>query len=141
MLDDLPFDIPSDNLFAPLVRAWTNKIEAGVNVRKKWQNLVDEIMLFYSKSAAALFDPAYARKFWPGNVKPRFRVNINLAYEYVAIRLPELLWENPHRQVEPKKMIELPKTCSHRRAGPAESDVHGRDARAAADVRHGEDVG
>jgi hypothetical protein len=108
MLDELPYDIPSDNLFAPLVRAWTNKIEAGVNVRKKWQNLVDEIMLFYSKSAAALFDPAYARKFWPGNVKPRFRVNINLAYEYVAIRLPELLWENPHRQVEPKKMIELP---------------------------------
>ena len=61
-LDELPYDIPSDNLFAPLVRAWTNKIEAGINVRKKWQNLVDEIMLFYGKSAAALFDPVYAKK-------------------------------------------------------------------------------
>lgn len=108
-IDDLPYDIPSDNLFAPLVRAWTAKIEAGVNVRKKWQTLVDEIMMFYGKSAAALFDPAYSKKFWPGNIKPRFRVNINLAYEYIAIRLPELLWENPNRNVEPKKIIEVPK--------------------------------
>ena len=105
---DLPYDVPSDNMFKPIVTAWTNRIEAAEKARAPWKEVVDEIVMFYGKSAAAMFKPNYQKKFWPGKVQPRFRISINLAYEWVRVMLPELMWETPHRTVKPKKIIEIP---------------------------------
>ena len=104
----LPYDIPGDTLLRPLVQTWTVRLESAAQSRSRWQGLVDEIMLFYGRSAAAMWDTSIAKKFWTGNITPRFRVSVNLAYEYVAVMLPNLLWENPHRNVQPKASIEVP---------------------------------
>lgn len=104
----LPYDIPGDSLLRPLVQAWTVRLEASAQARARWQSIVDEIMMFYGRSAAAMWDQTIAKKFWTGTITPRFRVSINLAYEYVAVMLPNLMWDNPHRTVEPKGPIEVP---------------------------------
>jgi hypothetical protein len=64
--------------------------------------------MFYGRSAAAMWDASYTRKFWKGVPTPRFRMTLNKAFEFVAIVGPNLLWDVPHRTVEPKKSVELP---------------------------------
>ena len=92
----------------PLVAAWTAKIEAAEQCRSDWKEVSDECVMFYNKSAAAMWKPDYTRKAWRGVKAPRFRFSMNKAYEYVAITLPNLLWEVPHRNVAPKSRFELP---------------------------------
>lgn len=92
----------------PLVSGWTGKLERAAESRKKWREVADECMLFYSKSAAAMWDPQYTRKFWRGVEAPRFRLSINKAFELVAIFGPNLFWDVPHRTVEPKKSLSVP---------------------------------
>ena len=65
-------------------------------------------VMFYGKSAAAMWDPLYAKKFWRGVKAPRFRININKAFEYVAVFGPNLLWDVPHRTATSKKLLEIP---------------------------------
>jgi len=94
----------------PLCSGWLSKIEMALTSqpRKKWKEVADECMMFYSKSAAAMWDPLYSKKFWRGVKAPRFRVTINKAFEFVAVFGPNLLWDVPHRTVTPKKILELP---------------------------------
>jgi len=94
--------------FRPLVQGWVAKLEASKRSRSKWEEVADECLMFYSKSAAAMWDKSYTRRFWKGVQEPRFRVTINKAFELIAIFGPNLLWEVPHRTVEPKKPLEIP---------------------------------
>jgi hypothetical protein len=104
-------DIPAGyEFFRPLVTGWLAKIEMALScaARKKWKEVSDECLMFYSRSAAAMWDPLYTKKFWRGVKAPKFRVTINKAFEFVAIYGPNLLWDVPHRTVTPKKILELP---------------------------------
>lgn len=103
-------DIHGYELFRPLVTGWLAKVEAALTcqARKKWKEVSDECLMFYSRSAAAMYDPLYAKKFWRGMKAPRFRVNINKAFEYYAVVGPNLLWDIPHRTATPKKALEIP---------------------------------
>lgn len=92
----------------PLVSGWLNKIELAIRSRSHWQEIADECMMFFSKSAAAMWDPKYQKKFWKGVPAPRFRVTINKAFEMVAIFGPNLMWDVPHRKVESKRILEIP---------------------------------
>jgi hypothetical protein len=65
-------------------------------------------MMFYSRSAAAMWDQSYTRRFWQGVKAPKFRISLNKAFEYVALYGPNLMWDVPHRTVEPIKSLELP---------------------------------
>ncbi|SFH96810.1 hypothetical protein [Planctomicrobium piriforme] len=91
----------------PLTTSWLTKIEAAHKSRKHWKELADECMMFYSKSAAAMWNPDYSRKFWKGVEAPRFRISINKAFEYVAIMAPNLFWNVPYRTVEPKRPLAI----------------------------------
>lgn len=92
----------------PLVTGWNAKIEAARKSRARWQEVADECMMFYSRSAAAMWDPQYSRKFWQGVKAPKFRITINKAFEMVAVFGPNLLWESPHRTVTPKRRFDFP---------------------------------
>lgn len=92
----------------PLCTAWLAKLETARQSRSRWDEIAKECMMFYSQSAAAMWSPQYAKKFWKGTKLPRFRVTINKAFEMVAIYGPNLMWEYPHRTVEPKKQFEIP---------------------------------
>lgn len=99
---------PHYEFMRPVVTGWLKKLEAAHSSRKKWKELADECMMFYSKSAAAMWDPQYSKKFWKGVKAPRFRITINKAFEFVAVFGPNLMWEVPHRTVEPKRKIVPP---------------------------------
>lgn len=107
---DLVEDIQGYEFLRPMVTGWLAKIESALTcpARKRWMELQKECMMFYSRSAAAMWDPVYTRKFWQGMKPPRTRVSINKAFEYVAVFGPNLLWDIPHRTATPKKMLQLP---------------------------------
>jgi len=103
-------DLRNYEFLRPLIAGWLSKIEAALTSpgRKRWLDVGSECQMFYNKSAAAMWDPMYAKKFWRGVKSPRFRVNINKAFEFTAIYLPNLMWDVPHRTVSPKDSLELP---------------------------------
>lgn len=92
----------------PMHTAWLAKLEAAMKARERWKEISDECLMFYGRSAAAMWQPEYAKKFWSGKVKaPRFQITVNKAFELVAIFGPNLLWETPHRTVTPRKPLGL----------------------------------
>lgn len=94
----------------PLVTGWLEKINAALQspARKRWDEVADECIMFYARSAAAMWSPDYARKFWRNVPAPKFQFTVNKAFELVAIYGPNLMWDVPHRSVKPKRMIEYP---------------------------------
>jgi hypothetical protein len=92
----------------PLVSAWCAKIERSRESRSDWADTAEECMMFYSRSARAMWDPSFSKRFWKNVEMPRFRVTINKAFELVAVFGPNLMWEVPHRTVKSKKMLEIP---------------------------------
>ena len=77
-------------------------MRAAAIARKPWKDMADQCRLFYSQSAQAMTDASLMARFWRmGNV-PKFRLPMNLAFEYVAVTLPTLLWALPHRELAPK---------------------------------------
>lgn len=99
---------PRHDHMRPLVNGWVTKIESANRARSGWKEMADECMMFYQKSAAAMWDPQYSKKFWSGTSAPKFRITINKAFELVAIFGPNLMWDVPHRQVTPKRQVEIP---------------------------------
>lgn len=87
----------------PLVSAWSANIELSRQSRSDWEDTASECMMFYARSAQAMWDPRYTKKFWKGVKAPKFQVTINKAFELVAIYGPHLFWEVPHRTVEAKR--------------------------------------
>ena len=81
---DSPLNNPDYEFLRPLVTGWLGKIEAAERSRKRGTELKDECLMFYNSSAAAMWDPAYSKKFWTGIKAPKFRITINKAFELVA---------------------------------------------------------
>lgn len=104
---ELPLEIPAEFL-RPIVTNWMAKLEAAQRARQSWSEQASECRMFYNRSAAAMWNPEYSKKFWKGIEPPRFRIALNLAYEYVAVFAPYLMWDLPHRTVEPKRSMNLP---------------------------------
>ena len=125
-------------MFRPMVTGWLAKIEASRRSRKKWEEVSSECLMFYSKSAAAMWDAGYSKKFWKGVQEPRFRVTINKAFELIAIFGPNLLWEVPHRTVEPKKPLEIPPEVFGDLNNPQIQQVH-QQVMAQHQFQHGQD--
>jgi hypothetical protein len=105
-----PSDYSSYEFLRPLVKGWEGKIELALQSPgyKRWKEISDECLMFYAKSAAAMWDPQYTQKFWSNIQAPRFRITINKAFEFVAIFGPNLLWDTPHRAVKPKQSLVIP---------------------------------
>jgi len=100
--------VPGYETFKPLVGGWLSKLEAAKRAKAHWTEIADECTMFYSKSAAAMWSPTYDKKFWRNVKAPRFRITLNKAFEFVAVFGPNLLWDVPHRTVEPKRKLEVP---------------------------------
>lgn len=102
-----PFDIISGEFLKPMVQAWLTKQRQAREYRATWEEVARECLMFYARSAQAMYDPKYTKKFWKGVNAPKFRVTINKAFEYVAVHGPSLMWTYPHRDVKPKKTRDL----------------------------------
>lgn len=106
----MDYKVVESEFLRPLTHAWINKIEAASRstARTEWRETADECMMFYSRSAAAMWNPNYSKKFWKGVKLPRFRVTINKAFEMVAVFGPNLFWEMPHREIDAKRPTNIP---------------------------------
>ena len=95
MIDLADFSNSNYEPLRPLVTGWLSKIELSLasDARKKWKEVADECVMFYSRSAAAMWDSTYTRKFWRNVKAPKFRITINKAFELVAVFGPSLLWD------------------------------------------------
>jgi hypothetical protein len=102
------FPYPTEEFFRPLVNGWLGKIALANKAKSHWKDIGEECMMFYSRSAAAMWDDKYGKRFWKGIPAPRFRVSINKAFELVSVFGPSLMWGSPWRQVEHKRVHELP---------------------------------
>jgi hypothetical protein len=96
----------AEEFLRPLVSGWLNKIECAARskARTEWKDAADESAMFYSNSAAAMWNPNYSKRFWKGVKLPKFRITINKAFEMVAIFSPSLIWDVPHRTVDAKRV-------------------------------------
>ena len=104
-------DLGAGNEFLrPLTQGWMAKIEGALHApaRKRWKEVGSECIMFYNKSAAAMWDGDFTKKFWRGVKAPRFRVTINKAFEYIAVIGPNLIWDTPHRKATPARILEIP---------------------------------
>lgn len=96
------------NKLQPLTAGWLKKIDLARKARSNWAEMAKECMMFYAHSAQAMWDPNYQKKFYQNVTPPKFRITINKAFEMVALMLPNLFWEAPHRKVSPKRRTRLP---------------------------------
>lgn len=102
---------------APVVSAWLAKIKLGWELKKrKFQNDADEAMAFYSGPYDWLYGARGARNMrafmFTGDdddfVTPSMRMTVNKAAELVQLFGPALYHRNPERQVNPRKLPDIP---------------------------------
>lgn len=106
MLDD--YFNRDHEFLRPICTGWLAKLEAAHKSRKKWNEVAAECYMFYAKSAAAMWDQDYQRKFWSNVKAPKFRMTMNKAFEFVAVFGPNLMWDTPHRTAKQRKRLEIP---------------------------------
>jgi len=92
----------------PLVDAWKNKLKMAVEDRRaKFDVVAEQCMEFYAGAVDFLWSDKYQKRYFGAQIKPRFRVTINKAFELVSIYLPLLYAKNPTRCVQPYRPIEF----------------------------------
>ena len=101
------------DLLKPLVRAWSEKINLAMDHKKaRFQDDADEAMKFFCGPYDFMYKEDHARKsssfrYGPDDdfPDPSFQMTINKVAEMVQLFGPVLYHKNPHRQVNPRKML------------------------------------
>jgi hypothetical protein len=101
-------DDGADSRLQPIVTGWLAVIEQARAAKKDFQEDADECMNFFSKSSEWLWSDSNKRKFWTGDVKPKFMMTVNKAFELVALFGPLIYHDNPVRTVTPRKLSQFP---------------------------------
>ena len=102
------FTTPPETRLKPLVKAWLAAIRQAVEARKEFQEDADECLNFFCKSSNWLWSKENKRKFWTGDMEPKFRMTVNKAFEMVALFGPLMYHDNPVRTVTPRKLPTFP---------------------------------
>lgn len=100
----------SSDLTRPIANAWLGCIGEADAARRKWKTAADLCRRFYSGGCGFMWEDEFHDTFFanqPAWIKPRFRVDLNKTYEYVAITGPSLYWNDPYRQVVSPERISL----------------------------------
>lgn len=100
-------DPDRDEIMRPLVTGWLGKIDRSREQSKAWREAAEECRLFFASSCGFMWDSKYKGKYWNARTAPRFRLTINKAFELVAQFGPMLYAQNPHRNVTPRRVLEI----------------------------------
>lgn len=98
----------------PLVSGWLEKIKLAVRWKdEQFSRDAKEIMRFFNGKSEDFWKRDYLNKFTPASDEedirmPNFRMVVNLAFEFRAIMGPGLYYQNPNRQVNPRKFVAPP---------------------------------
>ena len=101
-------DDGADSRLQPIVTGWLAVIEQARLAKKEFQEDADECLNFFSKSSEWMWSDKNTRKFWTGDMKPKFMMTVNKAFELVALFGPLLYHDNPIRTVTPRKLTQFP---------------------------------
>lgn len=95
----------TSQFYGPLVRIWTERVRAAENAKHRF-NMVGKVCNdFYQSQRGFMWDQ---QEYFNGNLpKPRFKVTIAKAFEFVSIYAPHLFWQYANRKVFSQKKLEL----------------------------------
>lgn len=88
-----------NNLLGPLTTQWFARFEAAKRSKERFNTIAKMCRQFFGSSAKAMWEDSFKREFFPSVQTPVFQVNLNKAFELVAVIGPNLYWKNPERQV------------------------------------------
>ena len=102
----------SDNihLTKPIVDLWKGLIARCLKSKQRFNDRAEQIMSFYSGGPTAMWEPSFINQFLGGPLAitaPRFKIQLNIAFEQVAILGPMLFWEMADRKVRPHRQLQL----------------------------------
>lgn len=90
-------------LLGPIVSQWFARIEAAKRGKHRFDTIAKLTRQFFGSSAKAMWEEDFRKEFYPGLSQPQFQVNLNKAFELVAVIGPNLFWKNPERKVHSYK--------------------------------------
>jgi hypothetical protein len=90
-------------LLGPIVAQWVARIKAADRAKTRFTTIAKLCRQFFGSSAKAMWEDDFRKEFYPTLQTPMFQVNLNKAFELVAIIGPTLYWKNPERQVKSYK--------------------------------------
>lgn len=86
-------------LLGPIVQQWTTRFAAAQSSKQRFDTIAKLCRQFFGSSAKAMWEDDFRKEFFPTVGNPTFQININKAFELVAVIGPTLFWENPERTV------------------------------------------
>lgn len=90
----------------PLVTGWLSKINLGIRHRKRFMDVAEQCMGFYSGVMGFMWEDKFRHKFLGGKCSPKFKLSIAKAFELVALFGPVLYNRNPTRSVRPFEKLQ-----------------------------------
>jgi hypothetical protein len=84
-------------LLGPICQQWTSRLAAAQRSKERFDSIAKLCRQFYGSSAKAMWEDNFRKEFFPNIGNPTFKININKAFELVAVIGPSLFWDNPER--------------------------------------------
>ena len=91
----------------PVVSGWLGAIKQAGDTKKWFDRIGDQCMKFYSADVGFMWQPQFRKTFMPEGKAPKFQITIAKAFEFVSLLGPSLFWQNPTRELRPRKRIEV----------------------------------
>lgn len=88
------------HLLGPIVSQWFSRITAAERSKHRFNTIARLCRQFFGSSAKAMWEDDFRKEFYPGLSQPQFQINLNKAFELVAVIGPNLFWQNPERKVQ-----------------------------------------
>ena len=98
----------NEEMLRPLVTGWLAKINLAIQHKKRFQEEADQCMNFFCGPAGWFWKDEYRKKYTSSGIKPKFKITISKAFEFVALFGPVLYTRNPVRSVKPYEKVEYP---------------------------------
>jgi len=91
--------------YGPLTRIWTERIRAAENAKHRFNAVAKICNDFYQSEKGFMWSD---KQYFNGSLpKPRFKVTIAKAFEFVSIYAPHLFWQYANRKVFSQRQLEL----------------------------------
>ncbi len=100
-------DLRKFEFLQPYVQGWMGKIAQARIAKQLFTDVGKECHTFFTGSNSAFWDPTFIKKYVKGGMDPRIKMTMAKAFEFVALMGPSLYWQNPHREVRPRRMFEI----------------------------------
>ena len=85
-------------LLGPIVGQWVSRFKAAERAKSRFDLIAKLCRQFYGSSAKAMWEDEFKAEFFPTLQKPVFQINMNKAFELIAVIGPNLYWKNPERK-------------------------------------------